>query len=60
MKTCQNYSKEDMVTVMSNEYAKISGVDEGKVFSTMWNSKDFNIVLPKKKDKKKRLKFWKK
>tara|TARA_R110000850_G_scaffold80947_1_gene173786 strand:- start:74108 stop:74893 length:786 start_codon:yes stop_codon:yes gene_type:complete len=53
--------KEDMVATMSNEYAKLSGINEDKVFSTMWNlTKDFQYRFYRKKRIKKRLKFWKK
>lgn len=53
--------KEDMVAIMSNEYAKLAGIDEDKVFSTMWNlTKDFQYRFYRKKRIKKRLKFWKK
>lgn len=53
--------KEAMVAIMSNEYAKLSGIDEEKVFSTMWNfTQDFQYRYYRKKRIKKRLKFWKK
>lgn len=53
--------KEEMVAVMSNEYAKLSQIDEVIVFKTMWNyTKDFQHRFYRKKRIKKRLKFWKK
>lgn len=53
--------KEDMIAVMSNEYAKLSGLDEQKVFNTMWKlTQEFQYRFYRKKRIKKRLKFWKK
>lgn len=53
--------KENMVKIMSNEYAKISGLEENLVFSTMWQlTQDFQFRFYRKKRLKKRLKFWKK
>lgn len=53
--------KKDMVAIMSNEYSKLSGEDENKVFSTMWQlTEDFQYRFYRKKRIKKRLKFWKK
>ena len=53
--------KEDMVKIMSNEYAKISGLDENIVFSSMWQlTQDFQFRFYRKKRLKKKLKFWKK
>lgn len=53
--------KEDMVAVMSNEYAKLSGLDEQEVFNTMWKlTQEFQYRFYRKKKIKKRLKFWKK
>ncbi|RNC84894.1 MAG: Kdo domain containing protein [Winogradskyella sp.] len=52
---------ESMVKIMSNEYAKVSGEDEDKVFSTMWKeTQDFQERFHKKRRLKKKLKFWKK
>jgi hypothetical protein len=46
---------------MSNEYAKISGLEEKMVFSTMWQlTQDFQFRFYRKKRLKKKLKFWKK
>lgn len=53
--------KEDMVAIMSSEYAKLYGVAEDKVFTTMWKmTQDFQYRFYRKKRMKKRLKFWKK
>ncbi len=53
--------KKDMIVVMSNEYAKLSGENETEVFKTMWNfTADFQFKFHRKKRIKKRLKFWKK
>ena len=51
----------EMVAVMSNEYAKISGENEELVFNTMWQlTEDFQYRFYRKKRIKKKLKFWKK
>lgn len=53
--------KKEMVEVMSNEYAKISGFDENLLLSTLWKfTNDFQHRFYRKKRIKKRLKFWKK
>ncbi|MCA1966254.1 MAG: Kdo domain containing protein [Flavobacterium sp.] len=53
--------KKDMIAVMSNEYAKLSGDDENTVFETMWKlTSDFQYRFHRKKRIKKKLKFWKK
>lgn len=53
--------KKDMIAVMSNEYAKLSGDDENTVFETMWKlTSDFQHRFHRKKRIKKKLKFWKK
>lgn len=53
--------KQKMVATMSNEYAKISGFDEKLVFETMWQfTQEFQAGIIKKKNLKKKLKFWKK
>lgn len=53
--------KKDMIAVMSNEYAKLSGDDENTVFETMWKlTSDFQYRFHRKKRFKKKLKFWKK
>lgn len=53
--------KKDMIVVMSNEYAKLSGGDEANIFETMWGlTVDFQYRFHRKKRIKKKLKFWKK
>lgn len=53
--------KKDMIAVMSNEYAKLSGDNENTVFETMWKlTSDFQYRFHRKKRIKKKLKFWKK
>lgn len=53
--------KKEMVAIMSNEYAKISGEDETLVFNAMWQfTQDFQFRFHRKKRLKKKLKFWKK
>jgi hypothetical protein len=53
--------KKDMIEVMSNEYAKLSGELEAIVFETMWKlTADFQFRFHRKKRIKKKLKFWKK
>ena len=53
--------KKDMIATMSNEYAKILGIDEKKVFEYMWKfTEDFQFRFHRKKRIKRQLKFWKK
>lgn len=53
--------KKDMIEVMSNEYAKLSGENETLVFETLWKfTSDFQFRFHRKKNIKKKLKFWKK
>jgi hypothetical protein len=53
--------KKEMVAIMSNEYAKLSGENENTVFETMWEfTEDFQYRFHRKKRIKKKLKFWKK
>jgi hypothetical protein len=53
--------KKDMIEVMSNEYAKLSGEPEAVVFEAMWKlTADFQFRFHRKKRLKKKLKFWKK
>jgi hypothetical protein len=53
--------KKDMIAMMSNEYAKLSGISEDLIFQTMWKfTEDFQIRYYRKKRIKKSLKFWKK
>jgi hypothetical protein len=53
--------REDMIAIMSNEYALLYGEDEAKVFGLMWQlTQDFQHRFYRKKRIKKKLKFWKK
>jgi hypothetical protein len=53
--------KKDMIAIMCNEYAKLSGENEKLVFETMWNlTSKFQHRFHRKKRLKKKLKFWKK
>lgn len=50
----------EMVAVMSNEYAKVSGESEQLIFETLWKmTTDFQEKFYRKKKLKKKLKFWK-
>jgi hypothetical protein len=50
-----------MVRTMSDEYAKCSGEDFDKVFDLMWSStQNFQEKYQRKRQFKKKLKFWKK
>ena len=62
MKNFDRLSKHKfMVEIMSDEYAKLSGIEYDKVFGTMWsNIQNFQDKFYKKKRLKKKLKFWKK
>ncbi|WP_281228503.1 Kdo domain containing protein [Flavobacterium aquiphilum] len=51
----------EMVAVMSNEYAKLSGESESLIFETLWKyTADFQEKFYRKKRLKKKLRFWKK
>jgi hypothetical protein len=50
-----------MIEIMSNEYSKISNENEKIIFEAMWNyTENFQLKLTRKKNLKKKLKFWKK
>lgn len=60
----KNFSKltssQEIVTLMSNEYAKLTGEQETYVFEKMWKfTSDFQSRFYRKKRLKKKLKFWK-
>jgi hypothetical protein len=60
----KNFSRltihKSMVEIMSDEYAKLSNEDYYKVFDLMWsNTESFQKKFHRKKDLKKKLKFWK-
>ncbi|SEP56814.1 lipopolysaccharide kinase InaA family protein [Flavobacterium urocaniciphilum] len=53
--------KKDMIAIMSNEYAKITGENEDLVFETMWKfTSEFQYRFFRKKRLKKKFLFWKK
>ena len=57
---CRLTPHKEMVAVMSNEYAKISGESEAEIFETLWKmTADFQYRFYRKKRIKKKLKFWK-
>jgi len=52
--------KKDMVAVISNEYAKLSGVSETEIFESLWKlTSEFQYRFHRKKRIKKKLRFWK-
>ena len=60
----KNFSRltihKSMVEIMSDEYAKLSDEDYNKVFDLMWSyTESFQKKFHRKKDFKKKLKFWK-
>jgi len=58
---CRLSNKEEMVKIMSNEYAIISGESEELIFSTLWKmTTNFQNQYFRKRRLKKKLKFWKK
>jgi hypothetical protein len=57
---CRLTPVKEMVEVMSNEYAKLSGESEKLIFDTLWKfTSDFQEGFARKKRLKKQLKFWK-
>lgn len=58
---CRLTPLKEMVAVMSNEYAKVSGESEVLIFETLWKmTADFQEQFFRKRRLKKKLKFWKK
>lgn len=58
---CRLTPVKEMVAVMSNEYAKLYGESEQKIFDTLWKyTSEFQERYYRKKRLKKKLKFWKK
>lgn len=52
--------KKEMIAIMSNEYAKVSGEKEEVIFDSLWKyTSDFQYRFHRKKRLKKKLKFWK-
>jgi hypothetical protein len=57
---CRLTPVKEMVAVMSNEYAKLSGESEKLIFETLWKyTSDFQEKYWRKKRLKKRYMFWK-
>lgn len=57
---CRLTPVKEMIAVMSNEYAKISGESEALIFETLWNkTSNFQEKFYRKKRLKKRYMFWK-
>lgn len=51
--------KKEMVAIMANEYAKLSGELEGRIFKTLWElTSDFQMKFYRKRRLKKRFLFW--
>jgi len=58
---CRLTNKEEMVKIMSKEYAIISGESEELIFTTLWKkTTEFQNQYFRKRRLKKKLKFWKK
>lgn len=58
---CRLTYKEEMVKIMSNEYAIVSGESEDLIFQILWKmTTDFQNQYFRKRKLKKKLKFWKK
>lgn len=57
---CRLTHKKEMVAIMSNEYAIVSGESEQLINETLWKmTADFQYKFYRKKRLKKKLKFWK-
>ena len=57
---CRLTPRKEMVAIMSNEYAIISGESEQLINETLWKmTEKFQYNLARKKRLKKKLKFWK-
>jgi len=55
---CRLTPKKEMITIMSNEYAKISGESEQLIFETLWKMTcDFQLKFYKKRRLKMKMKF---
>lgn len=58
---CRLTPHQEMVRIMSNEYALVSGESEEVIFAMLWQmTQDFQHRFYRKKRLKKQLKFWKK
>jgi hypothetical protein len=52
--------KKEMIEVMADEYSKLINEDKEVVFETMWNfTQEFQYNFQRKKELKRKLKFWK-
>jgi len=50
----------EMIQVISNEYAKLSGIAEATVFNTLWQyTQEFQFRFIRKQKLKKKVMFWK-
>lgn len=57
---CRLTPKQEMIAVMSNEYAKVSGESEKLIFETLWKfTSEFQYRFFRKKRLKKKFLFWK-
>ncbi|MBA4153964.1 Kdo domain containing protein [Flavobacterium sp.] len=57
---CRLTPKQEMILVMSNEYAKVSGESEKLIFETLWKyTSEFQYRFFRKKRLKKKFLFWK-
>lgn len=57
---CRLTPKLEMVEVMSDEYAKVSGLNKEKVLSEMWKlTQDFQKQFHRRQKMKRKIKFWK-
>ncbi len=57
---CRLTPKQEMIEVMSNEYAKVSGESEKLIFETLWKfTSEFQYRFFRKKRLKKKFLFWK-
>jgi hypothetical protein len=54
-------SNKAVISIMSNEYAKLSGEPEATIFETMWKfTSNFQFRFQRKKKIKNKIVFWKK
>ena len=57
---CRLTPKKEMIAIMSNEYAEISGESEQLIFKKLWEmTSEFQLKYYKKRRLKKKLMFWK-
>ena len=54
-------SNRDVISIMSNEYAKLSGESEATIFENMWKfTSNFQFRFQRKKRIKRKIVFWNK